>query len=320
MPTMRCSGAVFLVLALTCTAGSTGAAELRDSEQAPVGAPAPQTVAGPTEAPAPAPEGEAPAPEVAQPTDQQPPDPLFDESESDSDYEPPPSPIADPLEPANRAFFVVNQRLDDWFWSPLTRAYRFIAPEPARRGIRRALRNLNTPIYFVNNLLQLRLKDAGETLGAFALNSTLDVLGCMAPGQEAGGAAHPADFGRTLSLVAIPSGPCLVLPILGPTSARDGVGSVVDHFFQPLNWVVPIIPVQILWGGGAGLSLREENSDQLEALEKSSVDFYAVMRSAYAQNRQKEIEDARSRRDAQLSAIVPRSWRRGGASEQTAQD
>src|SRR5262245_41168515 len=313
MPTRRCSGAVFLVLLLTCVAASTRAAELRDGAQAPVGAPPPQSVAEPTEALAPAPEGEAPAPETAQQ-----PDPLFEDSESE--YEPPPPPIADPLEPANRAVFVVNQRLDDWFWTPLTRAYRFVAPEPARRGIRRALRNLNTPIFFVNNLLQLRIKDAGETLGAFALNSTLGFLGFMEPSKEAGWEARPADFGQTLSLVAIPSGPYLVLPILGPTTARDGVGSVVDHFFQPLNWVVPIIPVQILWGGGAGLSLREENSDQLEALEKSSVDFYAVMRSAYAQNRQKEIEDARSRRDAQLSAIVPRSWRRGGASEQTAQD
>jgi phospholipid-binding lipoprotein MlaA len=312
MPTTRCRGTIFLALALTCGAGSAGAAELREASQPPVSAPAESFVPGGN--PVAPPEGE-PAAGAATPE----PDPLFDETGGE-DYEPPPPPIADPLEPANRAFFVVNQRLDDWFWSPLTRAYRFVAPEPARRGIRRALRNLNTPIFFVNNVLQLRLRDAGETLGAFALNSTLGILGLLEPSKEAGWQAHPADFGQTLDLVGIGSGPYLVLPILGPTTVRDGVGSVVDHFFQPLNYVVPIVPVQLVWGGGAGLSLREEASDQLDALEKSSVDFYAVLRSAYAQSREQEVAEARSRRDAQLSAIVPRSWRCAGPAEQTAQD
>jgi phospholipid-binding lipoprotein MlaA len=270
---------------------------------------------GESAVPATAPAAVAAPPPAAGP----PPDPLFEEPEAADEYEPP-RPISDPLEPANRAFFGLNRRLDDWFWSPLTRAYRFVTPEPARRGIRRALRNLNTPIFFVNNLLQLRLRDAGETLGAFALNSTLGMLGVLEPSKEAGWQAHPADFGQTLDLVGVGSGPYLVLPIFGPTTPRDGVGNVVDHFFQPLNYVFPIVPVQILWGGGAGLSLREESSDQLAALEKSSVDFYAVMRSAWAQNRAKEVADARSRRDAQLAAIVPESWRCGERAEPAAHD
>src|SRR5262245_35136252 len=312
MPTRRCRGTIFLALALVCGNGYARAAELREASPPPVDAPPEPPV--PAGNHAPTPEGEPPAAATPEP------DPLFNESGDEAEYEPPPPPISDPLEPANRAFFVVNEQLDNWFWSPLTRAYRFVAPEPARRGIRRALRNLNTPIFFVNNLLQLRFFDAGETLGAFALNSTLGMLGVLEPSKEAGWEAHPADFGQTLDLVGIPTGAYLVLPVLGPTSVRDGFGAVVDHFFQPLNYVFPIVPVQLVWGGGAGLSLREEASDQLEALEKSSVDFYAVMRSAYAQSREKEVLDARSRRDAQLSAIVPRSWRCGDSAEQTAQD
>ena len=291
MPTIRCRAAACLVLALVLNASTSGADEAGGEPVA-------------------APEGGAPVGPG--------PDPLFGNPEA-AEYEAS-APVADPLEPANRAFFGFNQKLDDWFWSPVTRAYRFVTPEPARRGIRRALRNLNTPIFFVNNLLQLRLRDAGETLGAFALNSTLGIFGLLEPSQEAGWEAHPADFGQTLDLVGVGSGPYVVLPILGPTTVRDGFGSAVDRFFQPLSYVVPIVPIQLLWGGGAGLSLREESSDQLDALEKSSVDFYSVMRSAYLQSREKEIEDARSRRNADLSAIVPESWRCGERGERATQD
>jgi phospholipid-binding lipoprotein MlaA len=277
MPTFWCSGAISIALAAACLAGPAGAG---------------------TESP----EGEAAGGVEATGSD-----PLYDE-------EPPPGsaeaaePIGDPLEPANRAFFGFNQKLDRWFWSPVTRAYRFVAPEPARAAIRRALQNLNTPVFFANNVLQLRFRDAGETLGAFALNSTLGILGLLEPSKEAGWEAHPADFGQTLDLVGVASGPYLVVPLLGPTTLRDGIGSAVDRFFQPLNYMIGI-PTQILWGGGAGLSLREEVSDELEALENSSVDFYSVMRSAYVQSREKEIEEARRRRREDLDAIVPECWR-----------
>jgi phospholipid-binding lipoprotein MlaA len=292
MPTIRCRAVFFLVLALACSARASRGDEAGGEE------------------PVVSPEGKAPAsPE---------PDVLFEDPEA-VEYEPA-APVPDHLEPVNRAFFGFNRKLDDWFWSPVTRFYQFVAPEPARRGIRRALRNLNTPIFFVNNLLQLRLRDAGETLGAFALNSTLGIFGLLEPSKEAGWQAHPADFGQTLDLVGIASGPYVVLPIFGPTTMRDGVGSAVDRFFQPLSYVVPIVPIQLLWGGGEGLSLREESSEKLEELEKSSVDFYSVMRSAYLQNRAQEIEQARSRRRASLAAIVPESWLCGEREERATQE
>jgi len=244
------------------------------------------------------------------------PDPLFEEESEQLEAA---APIADPLEEGNRAVFVFNQKLDDWFWSPVTRAYRFVTPELARVGIRRALRNLNTPVYVANHLLQLRFSDAAQALGAFALNSTLGVLGLFEPSREAGWEVQPADFGQTLGLVGVGNGPYLVVPVFGPTTVRDGVGNAVDYFLQPLNYVIGV-PTQLLWGGGAGLSLREEVSDQLDALERSSVDFYSVMRSAYQQNREKTIEDARTRRDAGLARIVPESWRCGAHREDGAQD
>jgi phospholipid-binding lipoprotein MlaA len=237
------------------------------------------------------------------------PDPLFDDPEAADDAlegQAAP-PLSDPIEPANRAFFRFNQKLDDWFWSPLNRAYRFVAPEPVREGIRRALRNLNTPIFVANHVLQLRFGDAAQTLGAFVLNSTLGIFGFFEPSKEAGWSAQPADFGQTLGLVGIGAGPYVVVPILGPTTVRDGFGSAVDRFFQPLNYVIGI-PTQLLWGGSSGLSQRDESSEQLEALRKSAVDFYAVMRSAWWQNRVGELDVARRRRDAQLAYLLPDSW------------
>jgi phospholipid-binding lipoprotein MlaA len=289
MPRMAGSRGICLAIALACVAGA-GCATQR-------AAPGPDGAGS-------SPEGTvAPEPPTAPEPPAGEPDPLFEESRS---YEPPPSP-ADPFEPANRVSFAFNQRLDRWFWSPLSDAYRFVTPEAARRGVRRALHNLNSPVFFVNDLLQLRFRDAGETLGSFALNSTLGVLGFFEPSKEAGWKAREADFGQTLQLTGIGAGPYVVVPILGPTTVRDGFGAAVDRFFQPLTYLLGL-GTQLLWGGGAGLSTREEASDQLAALQKSSVDFYSVMRSAYLQNREEELAEARRRRDADLRLILPDAW------------
>ncbi len=243
-------------------------------------------------------------------------DPLFEDEAAEFQAA---APVADPLEEGNRAIFFFNRKLDDWFWSPVTRAYRFVTPDPVRVGIRRALQNLNTPVFVANHLFQLRFRDAGQALGSFALNSTLGVLGIFEPSKEAGWEVHPADFGQTLGLMGVGSGPYLVIPVFGPTNVRDGVGNAVDYFLQPLNYVLGV-PTQLLWGGGAGLSLREEVGTQITELRRSSVDFYSVMRSAYQQNREHEIADARSRRDADLALLFPDSWGCGEQRDGAAQD
>lgn len=289
MASARRRVAIFALVAATCLAGGAAAEEPTEPLDASAG-------------------GSAHAQDV---------DPLF-EDEDAADFQAV-EPVGDPLEEGNRVVFGFNQKLDDLFWSPVTRAYRFVTPEFARIGIRRALHNLNTPVYVANHVLQLRLRDAGQALGAFALNSTLGILGLFEPSKEAGWESRPADFGQTLGVVGIGSGPYLVVPVFGPTTVRDGFGNAVDYFLQPLNYVLGI-PTQILWGGGAGLSLREEVADQLNALERSSVDFYAVMRSAYRQNRDQLVAEARSRRNADLALVFPESWRCGERGSGAAHD
>jgi phospholipid-binding lipoprotein MlaA len=198
--------------------------------------------------------------------------------------------IHDPFENTNRTLFDFNQGVDRWVLSPITRGYQFVMPEPARQSIRRALMNLNSPSILVNDLLQLRFKDAGETLGRFILNTTIGMGGLFDVGAEAGWDYHSADFGQTLARAGVGSGPYLVLPVFGPNTLRDGLGDVVDVFLQPLTYLIGPAP-NLMIGTGRGLAEFEAHAATLEALEESSVDYYAALRSAYIQNRRAEISD-----------------------------
>jgi len=218
------------------------------------------------------------------------PDPLFDDDFID-DFEPE---VDDPWEGTNRKLFAFNEKLDRFFWNPITRAYQFVVPAPARRSLRRVFTNVNTPIYLMNNLLQLRFKDAGETLATFVLNTAVGAGGIFDAAKELEIDYQIAHFGQTLGVYGVGTGPYLVIPLLGPSTVRDGFGDVVDRGFQPLTYFIGPF-TQLMWGGGMGLARRDEHHEKLEALEESAVDFYSVLRSAYMQNRARSIEKARRR-------------------------
>jgi phospholipid-binding lipoprotein MlaA len=207
-------------------------------------------------------------------------DALFDE-EFDFGAEHSPN---DPFEDTNRVFLRFNRRLDRHLLRPLTRSYQYVVPGVARRGVRRMFTNFNSPSTLVNDLLQLRFTDAGKTLGRFLLNTTLGVGGIFDVGIEAGWEHHNSDFGQTLARLGVGSGPYLVLPILGPNTVRDGFGGLVDLFFQPLTYLIG--PTPNVWiGTGDGFTRLEASGRSIRALEESSVDYYAALRSAYLQSR-----------------------------------
>jgi phospholipid-binding lipoprotein MlaA len=222
------------------------------------------------------------------------PDPLFDDEFPDGYQTELGASVPDPLEGANRAFFSFNDHLDQLVFVPLTSVYQLVIPKPARLAIRRAFRNLRSPVYFVNNLLQLRFHDAAETLGGFALNTTVGWLGFFDPATHVGWESHPTDFGFTLGFYGVGSGPYLVLPLFGPSTLRDGIGDIVDRGFDPLTYLLGFGELVVI-GGGSGFVTREAKSDALAALRDSSVDYYAAMRSAYTQNRESEIAALRAR-------------------------
>jgi phospholipid-binding lipoprotein MlaA len=222
-------------------------------------------------------------------------DPLYGDPEELADVEV----IPDPLEPLNRAIFRFNRGVDWLILDPITSGYRFLVPAPARRGIQRAFHNLNSPVIATNLLLQGRAKEAGITLGRFAANTTLGVVGVFDYADDAiGWKRTDADFGQTLAVYGVPTGPYLVVPLFGPSNTRDAFGNVVDQVMDPLTYFVAPLQLQwaLLFGGGQGLSYREANVDALDALREASVDFYAALRSAYSQAREGVVKEAREAR------------------------
>jgi len=246
-------------------------------------------------------------------------DPIFD----DPVATPATAPVSDPLEPANRVVFSVNQQFDHWFFDPVTRAYAFLVPTPARQAVRHVLANLDAPAVFVNDLLQLEPVDAGVTALRFVVNSTVGVAGLWDPAKHIGLEEHVSDFGQTLALCGIPSGPYLIFPITGPTTVRDGTGYLVDLLLRPTTYLFVLAPPAALVSvtglsvgidqGTVGIAARDEHAAELRALEASAMDYYAAMRSAYEQNRQAEIWTRREDRGPlalvrrALRALVPSS-------------
>jgi phospholipid-binding lipoprotein MlaA len=219
-------------------------------------------------------------------------DPLYDEAGDETHADP----VSDPLEPVNRAIFGFNEKVDHYVLDPITRGYRFIVPTPARRGVERFFRNLRSPVVFANLVLQGRGRDAAVTVGRFAANTTLGVGGVFDYADDVIGLERTdADFGQTLAVYGIPNGPYLIVPLFGPSNARDAVGSVADTAMNPLTYFVAPLQLQwsLLFGGSQGIAYREANADALEALRAASVDFYAALRSAYTQAREGAVEEAR---------------------------
>ena len=226
------------------------------------------------------------------------PDPLFDDF-LDEEFDVEPAGYPDPLEESNRSVFAFNRQADKWVLDPVTEAYRWAVPRPARDAFARMFTNLGSTKTLVNDFLQLEWKDAAVTTGRLVVNTTVGVVGLFDVAQKMGLEAHESDFGQSLALAGTPSGPYLVLPILGPANARDGVGTVVDGFFQPTYYILGpsnliLGPTEILlYSGSSGISTRDRHYIELKSLEDSSVDFYAAMRSGYYQDRTFQIWDRR---------------------------
>lgn len=203
---------------------------------------------------------------------------------------------SDPFEPTNREVLAFNEGLDRSIIRPAAEAYREVVPAPARTGIRNVLNNLNQPVVLVNNLLQARFLDAGQTLMRFYINTTAGLLGIFDVATPAGITERPADFGQTLAALGLPDGPFLMLPVLGPTNLRDAVGTGVDSLANPVAIAGGYVigrTVNGLLGVGrgtlGGLDLRAENIETLDALRADSLDFYARLRSVVRQRRDAEL-------------------------------
>ncbi len=203
----------------------------------------------------------------------------------------------DPLEPTNRVFYAINNGLDTVILKPVAQAYRYAVPQPVRTGIHNVLVNLGTPVTLGNDILEAKPRRAGDTLMRFLINTTVGVVGVFDVADKWGYPAHDSDFGITMALWGMPSGPFLFLPILGPSNPRDATGFGVDLAMDPYTWVGKGTAVTaIKWSKTviSAIDARERVLDALVEIKKTALDPYATFRSLYRQHRESQISDTRN--------------------------
>lgn len=200
--------------------------------------------------------------------------------------EPQENAIWDPWQPVNRPLFAVYQFVDDFLVRPIAAGYGWIVPGPIKKGVRNAFRNLDSPIVFANDLLQFQPGDAAATLGRFVINTTVGGLGFFDVATRGGLPYHPADFDQTLHTYHVPSGPYMILPILGPGTVRHNLARIVDSAADPLNWSNEVDrSIKIGRTAGYIITTRENLIKPLDTLRKDSLDWYATFRATYYQDR-----------------------------------
>jgi phospholipid-binding lipoprotein MlaA len=198
----------------------------------------------------------------------------------------------DPYEGTNRAIFEFNQGVDHVVLVPVAKTYRFVLPQPARDVIHDFLQNLNSPIIFANDVLQGQPGLASDTLARFVVNSTIGMLGAVDLASKFGVPYHTNDLGITLATWGISAGPYLMLPVLGPSNPRDLFGDVADGFGDPGNIIAS--DYGRLWatvarGAAGGIDERSRNIENLAEIERTSLDYYATIRSLARQRRAAQI-------------------------------
>lgn len=196
------------------------------------------------------------------------------------DEQPPANP--DPWQGFNRAMFSFNDKLDRWFLKPLARGYTFVMPDPLEKGVSNIFSNVLEVPNVINGLLQGDIKGAGHDTGRLLVNTTLGIGGLLDVAQYMNlPADEREDFGQTLAVWGVGQGPYLVLPFLGPSTVRDGLGKPIDWYTDPTNYIEHV-PTDNTVKGISLLSTRAE----LLPLEKNLTgDKYVFIRDVYLQRR-----------------------------------
>jgi len=197
----------------------------------------------------------------------------------------------DPWQGFNRGVYKFNDTIDRAALKPVAKGYKKITPGWMRSGIGNFFANLEYPTTIVNDLLQGKLGAGFKDTGRFLLNSTLGVGGLLDVATPVGLQANDEDFGQTLAVWGVGSGPFLNLPFFGPSSLRDAPSKAVDHFTQPLTYIDDL-PTETEWGL-RGLELVQGRAEllSLDATLQRTFDQYAFVRDAWVQKREFEIYD-----------------------------
>ena len=218
-----------------------------------------------------------------------------------------PTEIKECWESFNRASFALNQGLDKIIFKPVSSVYRTL-PTPIKSGVSNSLDNLSNVVTIPNNLLQGEFTKASINTGRFVINTTVGILGLIDIATLIGLEEYEKeDYGQTLAVHGVGPGCYLVLPVLGPKTARDTLASTIN-FLGGDAWYNITVGNDTRYVSDfdyyasrvvAGVDFRAKNYDSIENLEKNSLDFYASVKSLYLQDRQQKILNARKIVDTQ---------------------
>lgn len=210
------------------------------------------------------------------------------------------------FEGVSRAVFSFNMAFDDIILEPIAKGYNKL-PKPMKDGTSNFTSNIATLLSIPNNLLQGNIKQLGHSTGSFIVNTSVGILGFFNPAEKMGLKPHKEDVGQTLGSYGIGPGCYFVLPILGPTTARDSIGLIADTFVDPfahvtlrekelLNVSGNELDFYSLKGIGA-VDFRSDNITNFDSLEKNSIDLYSSLKSVYLQDRERKIKNSANNQD-----------------------
>ncbi len=205
------------------------------------------------------------------------------------------------FESTSRAIFKFNMGLDNLIIEPIAKGYNKL-PEPIKNGTSNFTSNIATLLSIPNHLLQGNLKGAGDATASFLINTTIGIVGLANPAEKLGLTAQKEDVGQTLGVYGIGPGCYFVLPVFGPTTARDTIGMLADSIVDPFAHVTwrekelfgssgnqfDYIAVK----GATAVDFRADNETNFDSLEKNSIDLYASFKSLYLQNRENKIKNS----------------------------
>ena len=210
------------------------------------------------------------------------------------------------FEGTSRAVFKFNMAFDNAILEPIAKGYNKL-PEPIKNGTSNFTSNIATLLAIPNHLAQGNLQEAGDATASFLINSTIGIIGFANPAEKMGLKAQKEDVGQTLGSYGVGPGCYFVLPILGPTTARDSLGMIADTFVDPFAHVT--WREKELFGasgnqldylavkGTTAIDFRADNDKNFHSLEENSIDLYASFKSLYLQSRENKINNSSENED-----------------------
>ena len=205
------------------------------------------------------------------------------------------------FEKTSRAIFKFNSGFDNIILEPIAKGYNKL-PEPIKNGTSNFTSNIATLLSIPNLLVQGEMKSAGDATASFLINTTIGIIGFANPAEKLGLTAQKEDVGQTLGTYGFGPGCYFVLPILGPTTARDSIGLIADSIVDPFahitwreNELFGVSGQKLDYfavKGTTAIDFRADNEANFESLEKNSIDLYASFKSLYLQNRENKINNS----------------------------